>query len=254
MFRRRYDENIGQLALIAAGVIIALALLIFLTSCATPGTGGASSAVKIIIDTSEITGVHVRAMLPLGDEALDAGGMDTIASMVAQIPGVTKVEIVDYYQTQAAADEANAEASSVKEVFIGFSCGANAAPVVSAGVNRAVAGVFVIQASEWCGGGPLTPNVMHAQETYNPACPETLGLGCKLLDMASGFNAANFTVIDRPDCHTCSDHDPDAQNDIVLAVKAVANQASGRRMGAVLSGARSGSINVLVRYHGQSIY
>lgn len=233
--------------------IAALAATLALAGCATTGGGSPGGPVQVVLDKSETAGTHVRAMLPLGNESLDAGGMDHIAAVVAQIPGVTKVEIFDYYQTQTAADEISAEPASVKEVIIGFSCGANASPVVAAGTTRRVY-VFVIQVSEWCGGVPLGANVVRAQETYNPNCLDTGGLGCGRLVPGVGFNPSNLTFIERPDCHTCSDHDPDAVNDIVLAVKSVTSAPAAQRFGARFGKRVPGAINVITRYHGQTAY
>lgn len=193
-------------------------------------------------------------MLPLGGESLDNGGMDQIAAKVANIPGVTKVTMYQYYATGAAAGAISADPPSVKEAVIGFSCGANASPVVAAGTRHRVDVVAVIQVSEWCGGTPLTANVARAQETYNPNCLDTGGLGCGRLVPGAGFDPANLTFIERPDCHTCSDHDPDAQQDIVQAVAAVASSSAKTRLRAALGLGAPAAIRIITRYHGQRIY
>ena len=227
--------------------IAALALALSLTACATAGSG----PVSVVKNTSDTTGAHVAVMLPLGNESLDNGGMDHIAALTAQLPGVTRVVIYDYYQTQDAADAISADPPTVKEAVIGFSCGANASPVVAAGTNHRIGVVAVIQVSEWCGGVALTGNVARAQETYNPNCLDTGGLGCGKLVPGPNFNPSDLTFIERPDCHICSDHDPDAINDIVLAVKSVVNAPTARRFAAV---SRFGRVNVIIRYHGQKAY
>lgn len=223
---------------------IALIAAFSLAACATAGNG----PVSIVKSTSNTTGTHVAVMLPLGNESLDNGGMDYIAGLAAQVPGVTRVQIYDYYQTQIAADAISADPSNVKEVVIGFSCGANASPVVGAGTNHRVDGIAVIQVSEWCGGLALTGNVMRAQETYNPNCLDTGGLGCGKLVPGPSFNPANLTFIERPDCHICSDHDPDAQNDVISVVRAVAATSSSRKLVRAF-----GPPRYLVRYHGQTV-
>jgi len=225
-----------------------LPLLLLLCGCA------ASGSPVVVSDTSNTTGLHAAVMLPLGNESLDNGGMDHIAALVAALPGVTRVQIYDYYQTQAAADAISADPPSVKEAVIGFSCGANASPVVASGTNHRVDVVAVIQVSEWCGGTPLTGNVSRAQETYNPNCLDTGGLGCGKLVPGPDFNPSNLTFIERPDCHICSDHDPDAINDIVLAVKAVITPSMAQRY-AMARGTRvPGAIHVITRYRGQPLY
>jgi len=234
----------------------AVLLALFLAGCATSGPTPLSGGgpVSVVSDISDTTGTHVAVMLPLGNESLDNGGMDHIAALTAAIPGVTRVQIYDYYQTQAAADAISADPAGVKEIVIGFSCGANASPVVAAGTSHRVNLVAVIQVSEWCGGVDLTGNVLRAQETYNPNCLDTGGLGCGRLVPGPSFNPSNLTFIERPDCHICSDHDPDAVNDIVSAVKTVVNVSSSLRMRAAIGKRIPGAINIITRYHGQPAY
>jgi hypothetical protein len=229
------------------GVVIVI--LSLLGGC-VPG----SLPVDLVKNISSTTGTHVTALLPMGNEVLDNGGIDNIAALLAQNPGITRVQIYDYYQTQAAADAISADLPTVKEAIIGFSCGANAAPVVAAGTPHLVDVIAVIQVSEWCGGTPLTNNVLRAQETYNPNCLDTGGLGCGKLVPGPDFNPSNLTFIERPDCHICSDHDPDAINDVVLAVKAVTNPIASHKLNTSLGKRAPGATNTIVRYHGQSIY
>jgi hypothetical protein len=231
-------------------LIVGILLAGALTGCA--GMSGGGGPVAVVSDKSDTTGAHVYVMLPLGNESLDSGGMDYIAAQVAKLPGVTRVQIYDYYQTADAVAAINADPSIVKQIIIGFSCGANASPVVAAGTSRKTY-VFVIQVSEWCGGTPLVSTVLRAQETYNPNCFDTGGLGCGRLVPGPGFNASNLTFIERPDCHVCSDHDPDAINDIVAAVKSVTSASAALRMRSVFGHPSSGP-RILTRYHGQSPY
>lgn len=228
-----------------------LAAALSLGGCA----GTLVPAVEICATTPgcSMTGTHVEVLLPLGNEAFDSGGMDNIAALSAKVPGVTKVTIFDYYQTQDVVNDIDADPSAVKHIIIGFSCGANASPVVAAGTARKVY-VFVIQVSEWCGITPLTGNVVRAQETYNPDCFDTGGLGCGRLVSGPNFNPSNLTFIERPDCHVCSDHDPDAINDIIGAIKTVASPLASRRFGAAIGPRVPGAINVITRYRGQPAY
>lgn len=226
--------------------LIAFGFLLGLAACA-------GSITTVIPPTpNPIKGTHVRLMRGLGGAALSPG-VDQIAAMAAKVPGVTLVRVYEYFQTQQIADEVNAEPMSVREVIGGYSCGANASPVAAAGLNRTVDMVTVIQASLWCGGTALGTNVLAAQETYNDNCAETAGLGCKLLDMAPGFNPNHFTVILRPDCHPCADVDPDAQNDMILAIKRVTNPTVAHKFGSTGS-PMAGSTHLLIRYHGQVPY
>lgn len=193
-------------------------------------------------------------MRGLGGAALSPG-VDQIAALVAKLPGVTQVQVYEYTQAAQIAAEVSAEPSTVKEVIGGYSCGANASPVAAAAASpRVIAMVAVIQASRWCGGTPLTPNVLKAQETYNPNCADTFGLGCKELDVGPGFDPANLTIIVRPDCHPCADVNPDAQNDIVLAVRSVTNASAAKKFAAVRGRRVPGAVNRIIRYRGQPVY
>ena len=202
------------------------------------------------------SGTHVRLMRGLGGAALSPG-VDQIAASAAKIHGVTLVKVYEYTQTQQIADEINAEGLDIKEVIGGYSCGANASPVVASGVSRSIDMLTVIQASEWCGGVPIPKNVKRAQETYNPDCAQTAGLGCKELELGPGFNPANFTVIIRPDCHPCADVNPDAQADMLRAISSVANPAPTTLAHSFLAPsrapARKHQVNRVVLYHGQHL-
>ena len=202
---------------------------------------------------SAVVGTHVRLMRGLGGAALSPG-VDQIGAMAAKINGVTLVKVYDYTDTQQIADEVNAEPSSIKEVIGGYSCGANASPVAASGVRRTINMVAVIQASVWCGGVPLGKNVLAAQETYNPNCAQTAGLGCKLLDLGPGFNPSHFTVIDRPDCHPCADVDPNAQADIIAAIRSVTSPLASAKFSAARGISVPGAIHRITRHNGQSVY
>lgn len=221
-----------------------LFIALFLAACAT------SSGTVPVTDPSATSGTHVRLMYGMGGEALSPG-IDTIGAKAAQIPGVTMVKLYDFTATQQIADEVNAEPLTVKEVIVGYSCGANAAPVVGAGITRSVDAIAVIQASIWCVGTAISANVKFAQETYNPVCWQTIGLGCKLLDLGPGFNPNNFLVIDRPDCHPCADTDPNAQADVLSAITRVASGASMKLKETLRV---PGAINHITRYNGQKAY
>lgn len=221
--------------------LLVLPLFLCLASCA---------GVTTYVDTAPDTGTHVRLLRTMGGE-LASPGIDEIAAQEAKLPGVTLVKVYEYTQTQQVADEISAEPASVREVIEGGSCGANASPVAAAGTRHVIAMVAVIQASEWCGGlTPLGANVLAAQETYNPDCADTLGLGCAIMTTGPGFPPSRFTVIVRPDCHPCAFVNPDAQADMVDAVRSVTT-ASGRL--ALRVGKTPGRINFIVRHHGERI-
>ncbi len=203
---------------------------------------------------SATTGTHVAALLPLGGEAFDNGGMDQIAARVAGIPGITRVIIYQFTDTQSAAAAISADPPNVKEVVIGFSCGANHSPDVAALTRHRIDLVAVIQVSEWCDGSALGANVRRAQETYNPNCADTGGLGCGRLTPGPGFDPGNLIFIERPDCHTCSDHDLDAVSDIVLAVEAVVSPAAARRLTTRLGVGVPAAVRIITRHHGQRAY
>lgn len=208
--------------------------------------------VTTYLNTSATTGTHVYLERGLGGYALGPG-VDEIGQLATKIPGVTRVVVTEYTQGQAIANFANADPTSVHVVIGGYSCGANSAPGTAAAVARPVDMLPVIQASLWCGDYPITKNVRRAQETYNPTCIQTAGLGCKLLSLGPGFDPANFTVIDRPNCHPCADTDPDAQNDVLDAIRSVTNPMAMTRYRAVL-GLKQHEVRHITRYHGERVY
>ncbi len=177
-----------------------------------------------------------------------APGVDNIAALERRIPGVTSVRVFEYTQTQQIADEIVRTPARVNVVIGGYSCGANSATVIASVMRRPV-NVEAIQASVWCGGVSLGPAVMRAQETYNPQCLWTFGLGCKKFVAGPGFHG-QLLLINRPDGHLKADDDPDAQADMVRFVRMVEAQRLGAKLGAR---ARSGTHEV-VRYHGQKPY
>lgn len=230
--------------------LLALALVLTVSGCAE-----VISAIPVPSPVITSTaGTHVRLMRGLGGAALSPG-VDQIATLAAKVPGVTLVRVYEYTQAAQIAAEVSAEPLTVNEVIGGYSCGANSSPVAAAdAAKRRIEMVTVIQASLWCGGTPLTSNVMRAQETYNPNCLATGGLGCKELDVGPGFNPSNLTIIVRPDCHPCADVDPDAQNDMILAIRSVANAVASQKYGAARGARVPGAVNHVTRYRGQPLY
>ena len=224
-----------------------------LSACATTPSGPSPYGVTTYLDVSATTGTHVYLERGLGGYALGPG-VDEIGQLAMKIPGVTRVVVAEYTQGQNIADLANADPPTVRVVVGGYSCGANGAPGTAAAIARSVDMLPVIQASLWCGNYPITRNVLKAQETYNPQCVQTAGLGCMLLTTGPGFNPSNFTVIDRPDCHPCADTDPDAQNDMVLAIKSVTSIAASHKMAIAFGRHVPGAINHVTRYHNQPAY
>ncbi len=215
---------------------------LLLVGCAT------SVVVPPVVSTH---GTHVRLMRTLGG-ALATPGIDQVAALVAKVPGVTLVRLYEYTEANQIAAEILSEPSTVTQVIEGGSCGANAATTAAArAAPHVIAMVAVIQPSMWCVAyeTPLTPNVLQAQETFDPTCADTAGLGCKKLDIGPGFNPSSLTIIVRPDCHPCSFVDPDAQNDLVRAVRSVTlAKATYKRIPGEPNVPR-----VVVRYKGQPL-
>lgn len=201
------------------------------------------------LNGSATSGTHVYLMRGMGPSVWSYG-VDQIGAAAAKIPGVTKVAVYDYTQDQTIVDQIAADPPAVRVMVGGYSCGANTTTVVGAAVKRLIQMIAVIQASVWCGGTYLTPNVLKVQETYNPNFAETFGLGAYQLQPGPGFNPANLTLIDRPDCHPCADTDPDAQNDVLDAIREATVMPLSARFGAAL-GAKP---KMLVRYHNQRIH
>lgn len=227
---------------------------LLLAACATTAQVGGQSpfGVTTYLNSNAAAGTHVYLERGLGGYALGPG-VDEIGVLATKVPGVTRVVVTEYTQGQAIADLANRDPLVVRIVIGGYSCGANGAPGTAAAVARPVDMLPVIQASLWCGDYPISRNVRKAQETYNPDCFQTAGLGCKLLSLGAGFDPANFTVIDRPDCHPCADTDPNAQNDMIDAIRSVTNSAASAKYGAVL-GPKLHEIRRVTRYNGQRVY
>lgn len=217
--------------------LFAIAFLLMLAGCAGTTT---------YLDGNMMSGTHVYLMRGMGPSVWSYG-VDEIGQAAAKIPGVTGVAVYDYTQDQEIVDEIAVEPPSVRVVVGGYSCGANTTTVVGAAVKRLIQMIAVIQASVWCGGTYLTPNVLKVQETYNPNFAETFGLGAYQLQPGPGFNPANETFIVRPDCHPCADTDPDAQNDVLDAIREATSEPLSVRFGAALRA----TPKVIVRYHGQ---
>jgi hypothetical protein len=152
-----------------------------------------------------------------------SGGVDQIAARARNIPGVTKVTVLNYTDTQRVYDEVMAAPAGVRVVIGGYSCGANAAEVISLALwqsYRQFATIANIQASKWCGGNSLEGLSPHyAQSTYNASCWETFGLGCKPLEPAPSFQG-HIININRPDSHGDAQYDPDTQADVLKAIAA----------------------------------
>ena len=200
---------------------------------------------RTYLNTSSTSGLHVRLEGGLGPSAWSVG-MDDFGQQAAKLPGVTRVDVYDWYQSQTVIGDINAEPPTVRQFVGGYSCGANNTPNVIANL-KVHASAAVIQASDWCGQTTLGSNVDAFQETYNTNFIETFGLGAYQIPAGAGF-AGTATYINRPDAHLSAATDPDAQADVLIAIKR-ATLASSR-----LHGRRSPVISRIVRYHGQPIY
>lgn len=222
--------------------VTAVALALF-------GCAGTTTYLQTVNATA---GVFVRLMRGMGPSAWSYG-VDDIGQRAAKIPNVAYVSVSDYTQDQQIADAVDADPPGAVEIVGGYSCGANASTVIGTAVKRNLY-IVVIQPSDWCGGTYLTPNVLRAQETYNPMFAETAGLGAYQLQPGPGFPASRLTLVDRPDCHLCADTDPDAQNDVLDFISSVASPAAGHRMAAALGPRPKAGAVTITRRAGQRVY
>ncbi|HEX8815800.1 MAG TPA: hypothetical protein VF753_09885 [Terriglobales bacterium] len=177
----------------------------------------------ILATTASLADTRVWLMYGLGDNFLwTSNGIDQIARQARQIPGVTVVYVRNYWETQRIADEVMATPAKSKIVIGGYSCGANSATVIARGLYgyRKINTVTGIQQSAWCGGYPLYSNVSYGQMTF-AGCVQTYGLGCKRLRAGQGFNG-RIRNIRRPARHGYADNDPDAQQDVLRAIRMTA--------------------------------
>jgi len=145
-------------------------------------------------------------------------GSGSLADAIAAKFG-SAVKVTSYYQwTDAIAATVNATPVSIKVMIAGYSCGASELPLDAVAVHRPVDLLAGIQASVWCGSYLLPANVAGALEVYNPTCPMTLGLGCRLYQPGPGFAGGRLTVVVRYDMHPYADIDPDAHADVIEAI------------------------------------
>jgi hypothetical protein len=172
---------------------------------------------------SAIAGTRVWLMYGWGDNfAGSSSGIDEIAARARTIPGVTQVNVRNYWDTQTIYNEVMATPTSERIVLGGFSCGANSATVVARSLwqsHRTAHTIANIQMSLWCGGDALESNVHYGQSTYNADCAQTFGLGCKPLEPAPSFTG-KIVNINRPDSHGAADNDPATQDDVLKAIAA----------------------------------
>ena len=163
---------------------------------------GALLALLLSGSPEACAGTRVWLMYGWGDNAFGtSSGIDEIAARARTIPGVTQVNVRNYWDTQTVYNEIMASPTSDRIVVGGYSCGLNAATVVARGLwesGRHVSTVVGIQQSVWCGGDALESNVKYGQGTYNADCRQTFGLGCKPLEAAPSF-MGKIVNINRPD-------------------------------------------------------
>ena len=171
-----------------------------------------------------------------------SSGMDQVARKARTISGVGAVHgPYRYYETQRAYNEIMASPSSDKVVIVGYSCGGNAAAIISQAGGRQM-NVLGMQPSIWCGSTEVRSNVPYAQATYSFG---TFGFGA-----ARYWGSATRIVnINRPDGHLQADNDPNYQNDVLTAIYAIANPSQTHH--AINSMARRSEF---VRTNGQTIW
>lgn len=189
--------------------IMALAIVLMLAGCATvPVVGPITSGEK----------VRVFAFYGLGG-AVTSPGVDQIADTLRGYAGITVEGPYAYESWSDLEDAMRATPRTIKIVTLGYSCGNQSLTGLPAyNTDVPVALAVGIQASLYCPPYALTPNIAAAQETYNPNCVETFGLGCAEYQPGPGFPSSRLHIIQRPDSHGEADLDPDAQQDVVTAV------------------------------------
>jgi hypothetical protein len=145
-------------------------------------------------------------------------GIDQMARRTATLSGIGHVSVHPYYETQEVANQIRSSSSSDKTIVVGYSCGGNAAAVISQGITERHIHVIGIQPSIWCGTYEVRSNVPYAQDTYAPFSV-TWGLG----SARYWGSAHRIVLIERPDLHLEADTDPNAQRDVLGAIYAIAN-------------------------------
>lgn len=191
-------------------------------------TLGAALLALLLLTANAFAATRVIGLYGWGDNVFgSSSGVDDIAAAAARMPHVASVRVLNYWQTQEAANLIQAMPHHDRVVLYGYSCGANSVTVISAafrGIRHMdIAG---IQPSLWCGGNDITSNVIYAQQEY-AGCIITFGLGCKRWHPVPGNHVTEVVRIRRPSLHSRADTDPRAQRD-VLAV--IARQPPHRAM------------------------
>jgi hypothetical protein len=180
----------------------------------------------LLLTTPAHAGTRVWLMYGWGDNAFGtSSGIDQIAAQARTIPGVTQVNVRNYWDTTTIYNEVMASPTGDRVVLGGYSCGLNSATVVARGLWQAyrhVSTVVGIQQSLWCGGDDLESNVRYGQSTYG-RCIRTFGLGCKKLKGAPSFQG-HIANIFRPETHPEADNDPYAQRDVLRAIALTAKR------------------------------
>ena len=225
-----------------AGTAIALSLM--LGGCATSGGGYIAPPAG---------GEQADVMIKYGLGGYSLGhnlgpGSGTLGDQISAKFG-SRVRIAGYYQFQDQLYQMiNATPASIKVIVIGNSCGAVTAPFDTQQSSREIDAVMGIQPStdgcegDYSGTNPIPSSVRFALDTYNPSCPETLGLGCQLYTAGP---STKLTIVQRPDLHPALSQD--SFND-VLDEMATVMSASAK-----LGAARGGTM-MIVRYHGQRMH
>jgi len=178
---------------------------------------------QLLWATPALCATRVWLMYGWGDNfAGTSSGIDEIAARARTIPGVSQVNVRNYWDTQTVYNEVMASPTTDRIVLGGYSCGLNGATVVARSLwhsSRKVATVVGIKQSKWCGGDALESNVKYGQSTFNADCRQTWGLGCKPLEPAPSFSGT-INNINRPDSHGQADNDPATQQDVLTAIAA----------------------------------
>lgn len=193
------------------------------------------SALLLLLGEAPASAAKIRVWILYGVGGQStSSGMDTLAYRLRNLG--SQIEVRGPYQFDQWQQVASEMKSTPPEILVavaGYSCGANNAPMAAASVaSRTVALVAGIQASTWlsiwCRSPILSRNVVAAREIYNPNCFQTGGLGCQLYQPGPGFAGGRLTIIKRYDMHPYADLDPDAQNDVIEAIKMALASSNSR--------------------------
>jgi hypothetical protein len=239
-FTQPYDTCLPAVIGFALMAVAAIFLLIVLASCAATYVAPPQD--------DEAADVYIKYGLGGVVFGYNLGpGSGTLGDQIQSKYG-SRVRIAGYFQFQDQLYQTiNKTPARIKIIIIGNSCGAVTAPFDAAQSSRQIDAVMGIQPStdgcegDFSGTNPIPSNVRFALDTYNPSCPETLGLGCQLYTASP---PTQLTIVQRPDLHPALSQD--SFNDVLSEMNVVMS-ASAKL------GAPHGGTKLIVRYHQQKM-